>query len=308
MSKQIFKNHDPDLVKRAKSFKKDKALGQNFLLDANILDDIVSYSLDSVDPEQPETTVVEIGAGIGFLTERLAPLCKKLVSVELDADCETYLKLIQAIHPHFSYLRQDFLQTKIADLIGAEQAQAIRDGNAEKIKIVANIPYQISSKILLQLLGDIEYPDPNHERNLISEINILVQKEFADKLTAPPGIKAHSSLTLLVNYWAEVEQLFDVSANAFMPAPKVDSCFIKISLREQPAVDLTAIHPDRAAKEMRRLIKAIYANRRKKLSNALVAAGYPQNLIDSLDLGNLRGETMSLAELADFTSKICGRI
>lgn len=271
---------DKDLIFRAKNYPKQRSLGQNFLVCSKTLDDIVRVS--NLDAEND--VVIEIGSGAGFLTERLVDKVKQLYSVELDQNAETSLKILKSTHSNFDYLRRDFLSLNITDIVPEKYLD-------RKIKIVANIPYQISTKILLHLLG--EMGDDNQNRKYLSEINILVQKEFAERLCAVPGTKAYGAITLLVRYWAEVDYCLDVTKDKFMPSPKVDSAFIKIKIREKPLVELT--NP----KELRRLIKAIFANRRKKLVNGLKAAGYLEESIARLNLAdNLRGETLTLEEMA----------
>lgn len=266
-----------DLILRAKNFAKQKSLGQNFLVDANILNQIMEVS--DLDPSRD--VVIEIGSGIGFLTERLVKSCAKLYSVELDKRVEKYLKIIQANNSNFTYLLQDFLSLSVADIVG--------DKNT-KVKIVANIPYQISSLILLHLFGEIGEPSASNFQ--ITEVNILLQKEFAQRLAAKPGTKAHGSMTLLINYWAEVIPCLEVNKNSFLPKPEVDSMFVKIVKRDKPLVKSSC------PKALRRFIKAIYANRRKKLANGLKAAGYSQEEIGKLNLAeNLRGENLSLQEI-----------
>ncbi len=245
------------------------------------LDQIVAVS--DLNPEND--VVIEIGSGAGFLTERLVGNVKQLYSVELDQNALTALEILKANNDNFDYLRRDFLSLNITDIVAPEFLD-------QKVKIVANIPYQISTKILLHLLGEMAQESPN--RKYLSEINILVQKEFAQRLCAEPGCKAYGAITLLVRYWAEVEYCLDVPKNKFMPSPKVDSAFIKIKLRDKPLVDVAQ------PKQLRRLIKAIFANRRKKLLNGLKAAGYLEAEIAKLDLSeNLRGETLTLQEMAE---------
>jgi len=327
-----------DLLYRAKNYTKQKSLGQNFLVDEDILDDIVSAS--NLDPE--ETIAIEIGPGIGFLTERILPQVKHLYSVELDANAIYHLKMLRANNKNFDYLRDDFLSLSLDDVlqlnsysqkmmslrgsegdeviqsnildcdayarndemideeriaIGSQYLEEIKAGKRPKLKIVANIPYQITTKILLHLLGEMGEDNPNRE--LISEINILVQKEFADRLVAPPGIKDYSSITLLINYWAEVERCVEVPKDSFRPIPKVDSTFIKIKLRDKPLVDC------KNPKQLRRFIKAIFSNRRKKLLNGLRAAGYHEDELEKLNLAdNLRGETLSLKKINEMVNKL----
>lgn len=275
-----------DLIFRAKNYPKQKSLGQNFLVDSKILDAIVSVS--DLDPDKD--VVIEIGPGACFLTERLVDKCLQLYGVELDERAETGLKILKTNHSNFDYLRKDFLSLNIDDIVAPE----FKD---RKVKIVANIPYQISTKILLHLLGEIGEANSNRER--VSEINILVQKEFAERLCAEPGTKAYGAITLLVSYWADVEYCLDVPRDRFMPSPKVDSAFIKIKLLAKPR-----INADRP-KQIRRFIKAIYANRRKKLANGLKAAGYSDDEISKLNLAdNLRGETLTLNEIHLLVSKL----
>jgi 16S rRNA (adenine1518-N6/adenine1519-N6)-dimethyltransferase len=272
---------DKDLIFRAKNYPKQRSLGQNFLVCSKTLDQIVAVS--DLNPEND--VVIEIGSGAGFLTERLVGNVKQLYSVELDQNALTALEILKANNDNFDYLRRDFLSLNITDIVAPEFLD-------QKVKIVANIPYQISTKILLHLLGEMAQESPN--RKYLSEINILVQKEFAQRLCAEPGCKAYGAITLLVRYWAEVEYCLDVPKNKFMPSPKVDSAFIKIKLRDKPLVDVAQ------PKQLRRLIKAIFANRRKKLLNGLKAAGYLEAEIAKLDLSeNLRGETLTLQEMAE---------
>ncbi len=293
--------HDPNLVERARVFRKQKSLGQCFLVSSMILEDICDFTVSPTDtPAEDGDLVLEIGAGIGFLTEKLAPRVRQLYAVELDASCMTALKFIQIEHPNVEVQRADILQTQLADLLGPERTAKILKGEEEKIKIIANIPYQISSKILVHFLGEIG-DDLNEtkvtNRQLISEINILVQKEFADRICAQPGIKDHGALTLLVNYWAEAEKLFDVPHSMFMPEPQVESTLVSIRLREKPLVDLNSLGIQDPAKKLRRLIKAIYASRRKTMNNSLKAGGFDKEITRSLQLENLRGETLGLEQL-----------
>lgn len=329
-----------ELLNRAKNYSKQKSLGQNFLVDEDKLDDIVSAA--NLDPN--ETIAIEIGPGIGFLTERILPQVRHLYSVELDANATYYLKLLKLNNDNFDYLRDDFLALSIEDVLllnsysqkmlslrgtegdeaiqfnipdcdtdarndemiddsrkalGKQYLEEIKSGKRPKLKIVANIPYQISTKILLHLLG--EMADDNENRKLISEINILVQKEFADRLLAKPGIKDYSAITLLIQYWAKVERCVEVPKDCFRPIPKVDSSFIKLKLRDKPLVD------SNNPKQLRRFIKAIFANRRKKLINGLKSAGYNFEQISLLNLAeNLRGETLGLDEINSLVNKLYG--
>ena len=274
------------LAQRAKSYSKQKALGQNFLIDESIHDAIVEVSELSKDD-----IVLEIGAGIGFLTERIIPEVKHLYALELDARACTHLEMLAKFNDNFTYKNADVLQTNLKDIISEEHLAT------KSIKVVANIPYQISTKILLHLLGEIGFPSENQP--FISEIYILVQKEYAERLSAMPASKDYSALTLSANYYTEPEYLFTVEPECFQPAPKVTSAFIKLKLRDKPKVE--APQP----KQLRRFIKAIFANRRKVLSNSLKAAGYSKEEIDFLKLDpKLRGETLSLEQINELVIEL----
>jgi 16S rRNA (adenine1518-N6/adenine1519-N6)-dimethyltransferase len=282
-----------DLIIRAKHYPKQKELGQNFLVDSSKLDAIVLAS----DLDSQRDIVVEIGPGIGFLTERLVKKVNKLFAVELDANAVTSLNILKANNKNFNFIRGDFLSLSIPQILetNSELISEIRSGIRPKLKIVANIPYQISSKILLHLLGEMGSESAN--KDLISEINILVQKEFAERLCAKPGTKAYGAITLLMNYWAEVTPMVEIPKECFRPVPKVDSRFIKIKLRPKPLIETN--NP----KQLRRFIKAIFSNRRKILINSLIAAGYTNEQIELLNLPDkLRGETLNLIEIAKYVS------
>lgn len=274
------------LADRAKRFRKQKSLGQCFLIDENVHNEI----LLEANLDKGRDIVIEIGSGIGFLTEKLAPKSHKLYAVELDASTMTYLKLIQIHNPNLEIIRKDFLSLNIPQILSPSDLEEIKAG-VKRLKIVANIPYQITSKILVHLLGEIDSRSINQE--FIYEIYILVQDEFAKRLSAKPGTKAYGAITLLVRYWADTEYLFFVPAMSFDPVPKVNSALIKI----RPHGKSLSNHPQ----ELRRLIKAIFSNRRKTLANALKAAFYSKEIIDSMDLGTIRGETYSLERLIELS-------
>jgi 16S rRNA (adenine1518-N6/adenine1519-N6)-dimethyltransferase len=277
------------LIDRARKFRKQKSLGQCFLVDEAVHKNIVSQAA----LHKEKDIVLEIGAGIGFLTEKLVPEVYKLYAVELDISTISHLNLIQSKNQNLEIIRGDFLSLNIRDILSEFELEEIKSGT-KRLKIVANIPYQITSKILVHILGEIDSKSPNQE--YISELLILVQDEFAKRLSAKPGTKSYGAISLLVQYWADSEYLFFVPAEAFDPTPKVNSALIKI----KPHNKNFSSRP----KELRRLIKAIFSNRRKTLANALKAASYPQEIVNSLNLGMIRGETFSLKELIDLTDKL----
>lgn len=283
---------DDSLLQRAEQYSKQKSLGQNFLVSSKILDQIVEIS----DINKEKDIVLEIGSGIGFLTERLVKKAYYLYAVELDEKTIPYLKKIQKENNNFAFIRKDILSLNLQQILSEQHFEEISSGK-KNLKIVANIPYQISSKILLHFIGDILEESP--DRKLIQEINILVQREFAEKLIAKPGIKAYGSLTVVLNYYTEIEACIEVPKEVFDPMPEVDSCFVKIKIKKEPLIEI------KNKKLFKRFSKAIFANRRKKLANGLKAAGFSDEEIAKLDLEpNLRGETLSLEQMNSLLGKL----
>ena len=197
---------------RAKQFRTKKRLGQNFLIDESVINRI----LEEVSPDD---TVMEIGAGAGFVTERLVEKAQKVYAVEIDEDAISVLRKIDA--KNLNIIHNDILKTNLKDL------------EDTTFKIVANIPYYITSPILVHLLGEID--DTNNEnRNRISEIILMVQYEVAQRLVANESSqgKHYGLLSILTQFYADAEIIKKVPARSFYPAPKVDSALVKIKIRK----------------------------------------------------------------------------
>lgn len=264
-------------IKRAKYFQTKKRLGQNFLVESNIIQKIVEEA--NINAEE---TVLEIGAGIGFVTEQLAQKASKVVAIELDDDAIKELNSIP--FKNIEIINEDILNVDISQLVD------------KPVKIVANIPYYITSPILVHLLGEIDEPDfPN--RKSIKEIFLMVQYEVAKRIVADeksPG-KEYGLLSILCNYWAETEFICKVPAKSFYPAPKVDSAIVKLKIRDKPLVDLE--NPS----FFKRIINSSFSMRRKNIKNALIMNGFDSTAVNkSLEkLGidpSRRGETFSVLE------------
>ena len=249
-----------------------KKLGQNFLIDADIVRGIV----DAADI-CPGDRVLEIGPGIGTLTQGLAEAGAEVTAVELDKKLPAVLARTLEGYDNVHIVPGDILKVNIPEIMGPEP-----------FKVAANLPYYITTPIIMTLL----------ERRLpISRLVTMVQKEVADRMVAAPGTKAYGALSVAVQYYTRPHVELDVPPRSFIPAPDVDSVVIVCDVREKPPVETTD------EKLFFRVVRASFGQRRKTLSNALKGAGFDKELIRQvlpaagID-GSRRGETLSLAEFA----------
>ncbi len=223
-------------------FSFSKALGQNFLINP-----AVCPKMAALCGADETTGVLEIGPGVGVLTKELARRAKKVVSVELDDRLLPVLKETLQAFDNVTVVHADILKVDL-DALFAEHFAGMR------VAVCANLPYYITSPVILRLL----------ESGLpIDAITVMVQKEVADRLCAKPGGKTAGALTVMADYYAEAERLFDVSRGSFYPAPQVDSAVIRLSVRPAPA----GAAEDTAA--FFRLVKAAFSQKRKTLVNAV---------------------------------------
>lgn len=260
---------------RAKYFRTKKRLGQNFLIDGQTIADIIDFA-----NIQPEDTVIEIGPGVGFVTEQLVKHAKQVIAIELDEEAIKELEKLDA--PNLKIIHNDILKQDLSELC---------DG---KIKVVANIPYYITSPIIAHLLGEIDDLN-NKNRNKITDILLMVQEEVARRMVANENSssKQYGLLTILSQFWADVEIMKLVGRRSFYPAPKVNSALVKLVVREKPLLDLTDY------KHFRKVIKAGFSQRRKNIKNCLMSGGFTKDKIQaalkSLGLDeNIRGEKLSI--------------
>lgn len=269
---------------RAKEFRTKKKLGQNFLIDK----DAIQKILDVAEIKKDET-VLEIGGGIGFVTEQLVHFSNNVNVVELDDDAIEMLEKIDS--EHLNIVHNDILKTDISQFAPSG------------IKVVANIPYYITSPIIAHLLGEIDDLE-NKNRKSISEIVMMVQWEVAQRLVAKAGSgKDFGLLTILANFWADVELIQKVKARSFYPAPKVDSAIVKFTIRKEPLLKLTDY------KFFRKFIQAAFSQRRKNIKNTLMNAGYAKDaVIGALEkMGieqNMRAEALSLEILGQLSEEL----
>lgn len=272
------------------------SLGQNFITDEFILDDIAAES-----KIQGDDFVLEIGPGNGALTRSLLDIAKHVVTVEIDESLIPLLSDNLKTYKNVSIINADFLKCDF-NIILNEFTKYGFDKTKDHIKVVANLPYYITSPIIQALLFN----------PYISELTIMVQKEVAERICATPGGKEYGVLTLACNYFSKTEALFIVTKNCFFPVPKVDSEVVRF-IKHDKFLDTTIssnfhIEDDLSYKKLFSIIKASFSERRKKLVNSLVnAGGFEKEKILSIfsKLGFdefVRAENLSLEDYQNLAS------
>jgi 16S rRNA (adenine1518-N6/adenine1519-N6)-dimethyltransferase len=230
------------LLEQAQDFHAKRRLGQNFLVDADMLTQIAqALQIKSTDH------VLEIGPGLGFLTAILLGSGAAVTAVELDRECVDILNSLAL--PHLNLIHEDFLKVDLAELL------------KERTKVIGNIPYNITSPIIARLFGEIGAPSPWIGN--VESLVMTVQKEVGLRLCAKPGEEDYSMISVLVGYYAEAEMLFDVSRDNFHPIPEVTSAVVRMIPRPEPAVSCT--NP----KLLRQIVRAGFKQRRKMMRNNL---------------------------------------
>lgn len=249
-----------------------KRLGQNFLVDAGIVQGIVA----AADIKQGDR-VLEIGPGIGTLTQALCEAGADVTCVELDKRLPEILSHTLEAYDNVRVIQGDILKVNIPEIMGDEP-----------FKVVANLPYYITTPIIMALL----------EKYLpITDIVVMVQKEVAQRMAAEPGGKTYGALSVAVQYYTVPQIALYVPPRSFMPPPEVDSVVVDCKVRTKPAVDLID------EKMFFRVVKAAFGQRRKTLNNALKSVGVDKNIIaDVLTKAGVettrRGETLTMDEFA----------
>ncbi|XOQ26424.1 MAG: 16S rRNA (adenine(1518)-N(6)/adenine(1519)-N(6))-dimethyltransferase RsmA [Mitsuokella multacida] len=257
-------------ILKAFGLRMSKKLGQNFLIDARIVQGIVDAA-----KIQPGDRVLEIGPGIGTLTQGLAEAGADVTAVELDKKLPAVLKETLKAYDNVRIVPGDILKVNIPEIMGEGP-----------FKVAANLPYYITTPILMTLL----------ERHLpITQMVTMVQKEVAERMTARPGSRIYGALSVAVQYYTEPEIVLDVPPRSFIPAPEVMSVVVSCRVRKEPAVKVSD------EKLFFRVVKAAFGQRRKTLMNALKGGGFPKEAVrDALETSGIdptrRGETLTLAE------------
>ena len=260
--------------------KANKSLGQNFLINQQIIDDIVKVANVNEDD-----LIIEIGPGLGSLTSKLADNAKKVVAIELDQNMIEILKERFSLYKNVEIIHGDIMKVDLKEIIGEEK----------NIKIVANLPYYITTPIVMKLL----------EENLkMKSITVMVQKEVGERFCAIPGGKEYGAITVSINYYSDPKIVLDVPKDNFNPIPEVDSCVVQLKLKKN--------HIELKDKKLFfRLIKIAFSQRRKNIGNSLTGIGMTKQevkeMLEALSLDiNLRAENLSInqyAQIANYIAK-----
>ncbi|MCK8817077.1 16S rRNA (adenine(1518)-N(6)/adenine(1519)-N(6))-dimethyltransferase RsmA [Natroniella sulfidigena] len=270
-TREILRKHDLRLK---------KGLGQNFLVDTSVLDQIV----EAADLSEDET-VVEIGPGIGALTEKLAQSAGKVIAVELDQRLIPVLEENLSAYNNVEIVEGDALEVDFDQLAGGDY------------KVVANLPYYITTPILRRLL---------EEDFSVTEIFVMVQKEVAERMAAEPGDKSYGVLSFGVQYYTEAEIEFIVPSSVFIPQPKVQSAVIGLRLLEQPRVEVID------EEFFFKVIRASFQQRRKMIRNSLSKAAninlskeVVEQALEEVGIDSrVRGEKLNLEEFAKLSNQL----
>ncbi|SBO18499.1 16S rRNA (adenine(1518)-N(6)/adenine(1519)-N(6))-dimethyltransferase RsmA [Carnobacterium divergens] len=268
-------------------FSLKKSLGQNFIIDPNILVNIVAAAGLTKD-----VNVVEVGPGIGALTEHLARASKEVIAFEIDDRLLPVLADTLSPYDNVSIVHSDVLKANLKEVL-AEKIDL-----AEPLMVVANLPYYITTPIIMYFL---------ESEVRIDALVIMMQKEVAERITARPGTKAYGSLSIAIQYYMEAEIAFIVPKTVFVPQPNVDSAIIKLTRRDTPSVSV------KDETIFFQVIKAAFVQRRKTLWNNLLTRygktdEIKEKLITALEVAGIdpkrRGETLDLVEFGRLSDAI----
>lgn len=272
----------PQRLLGAKGIRPKKSMGQNFLADPNVAESIVRRAgLD------PDDQVLEIGAGLGALTLPLAKRAKEVVAVEPDGRIAAILRgeILSAGISNVTIIEKDILRCDIEALAGE---------SGKRLKVIGNLPYHISSQVLIRLI---------HFRKAVDAAFLMFQKEVAERLTAGPGSKSYGRLSILVQYCAKLSPVLSVAASAFFPKPKVDSQVLKMAFQHPVAFQATD------ERLLFRVVKAAFGKRRKTLRNALLGSSLRfgnESISAALKLAGIdpqrRAETLRVEEFVTLSN------
>ena len=278
---------DTQFIMKKYKIRANKALGQNFLINQQVVDNIIESSQIT-----KEDLVIEIGPGLGTLTKELLEKAGKVICIELDKKMIKILMDRFSLYENFEIIHGDVLQIRLNKIIKEEKEK----NGFQSAKIVANLPYYITTPIIMKLLED---------RLDLESITVMIQKEVADRLIAIPGERETGAITYSVYYYATAEGIMEVPNDSFIPEPEVTSKVIKLTLRKEPPVEV------KSRGVMFRIIKSAFMQRRKTLLNALtntkvfMSKEEGLRILKELHLDeNVRAEKLTLQDFAEITNKI----
>lgn len=264
----------------------NKSLGQNFLISEEVINKIVDCS-----DIQKSDCVIEIGPGLGTLTKELLEKAGEVVCVELDKKMIPILKDRFLLYKNLEIINEDILKIDLKKLISDKKNKGFK-----KVKVVANLPYYITTPIIMKLLED---------KLDLESITVMIQKEVADRLIAIPGEKGTGAITYSVYYYAKGEKILEVPNDSFIPEPEVTSEVIKLNIREEPPVNIE--RPE----VMFRIIKSAFMQRRKTLLNALVNTKVFLSKEEGIEIlrklnldENVRAENLTIQDFVNITKSI----
>ncbi len=264
----------------------NKSLGQNFL----IHDEVIHQTVESATISKDDL-IIEIGPGLGILTQELLERAKKVIAIELDNRMVAILQDRFSLYQNFELIAQDVLKVNLKEIVEREK----RENGIKEVKVVANLPYYITTPIIMKLL----------EENLaIESITVMVQREVAQRLVAHPSEKLAGAITYSVQYYCTTKQIIDVPKESFLPAPEVESAVIQLTLRKEPPVQI------QNKENFFKLIKVSFMQRRKTFLNGVSNSGLvsKQTLKEILTELNIpetiRGENLTLEQFAQIANRI----
>lgn len=270
---------ETEFILKKYGLRANKKLGQNFLINEEIIDQII----EKADVNKNDT-IIEIGPGLGSLTAKLLENANKVIAIELDSNMSNILKERFCLYDNFELIEKDVLKVDLNEIVE----------KYDSVKVVANLPYYITTPIIMKLL---------EERLKLKSITVMVQKEVGERFCAVPNSKEYGAITISINYYTKPEIIIDVPKDNFEPMPEVDSCVIKLDVRDVPPVDL------KNEKEFFNLIKAGFSQRRKTINNSLASMGISKekikNVLEKLSIDSkLRAENLTMEQFADISNNM----
>ncbi len=270
---------ETEFILKKYGLRANKKLGQNFLINEEIINQII----EKADVNKNDT-IIEIGPGLGSLTAKLLENANKVIAIELDSNMSNILKERFCLYDNFELIEKDVLKVDLNEIVE----------KYDSVKVVANLPYYITTPIIMKLL---------EEKLKLKSITVMVQKEVGERFCAVPNSKEYGAITISINYYTKPEIIIDVPKENFEPMPEVDSCVIKLDVRNVPTVEL------KNEKDFFNLIKAGFSQRRKTINNSLASMGISKekikNVLEKLGIDSkLRAENLTMEQFADISNNM----